>query len=98
MDRSENREFLAWRGWVLRTGSASSAASRTRRCLRCFVLRTSWRVHSGAKRSASCHHAWDRVALDVARTYERVVGGSALRLQKSFDTTEKGLADEVRIG
>ena len=39
-------------------------------------------------------YAWDRIALDVARVCER----SALGLQKSFDTTEKGLTDEVRIG
>lgn len=66
------------------------------RALRSLLGDDTRRQELGAAGQDRTHvrYAWDRVALDVAGVYER----SALSLQKSFDTTEKGLADEVSIG
>lgn len=66
------------------------------RALRSLLGDDTRRQELGAAGQDRTHvrYAWDRVALDVVRACER----SALSLQKSFDTTEKGLADEVRVG
>jgi D-inositol-3-phosphate glycosyltransferase len=70
------------------------------RALRSLLGDDTRRQELGAAGQDRTHvrYAWHRVALDVAKAYEHVAGSSAVSPQKSFDTTEKGLADQVRVG